>query len=795
MVWLWGIWLTGSAVSRERIGYKGSGARANINPTSVQIYTQFRLVLKRLIFSFTAPMVGGPTVSQAVTHTLFATTAKGLEPLLADELTALGASDVRPTRAGVAFTGDLELAYRACLWSRLASRILLLLDHFTITNADDLYAAIKAVAWEQHLTADGTLAVEFTGGGSGIDHTRFGAQRVKDGVVDRLRERTGRRPSVDPARPDLRIHLHLARGEAQLYIDLAGEPLHRRGYRLEAGAAPLKESLAAALLLRAGWPEIAAAGGGLVDPLCGSGTLPIEAALIAADCAPGIDRDYYGFEGWLGHMPALWQQLHAEARERRSVGLGRLPAIAASDSDGAVVALAEANATRAGLAGKIHFSVAPLTAVQPVGEGAGLVITNPPYGERLEAQEGLGRLYADLGATLRERFEGWRAAIFTGNPPLGLCLGLKARRSHTFWNGPIECRLLTLTLAPEAYVTAQPPPGSARPALRPLSQEALGEGAQMLINRLRKNLKHLGRWARRNAVDCYRLYDADLPEYAFALDLYTTQEGLYAHLQEYAPPAAIDPRKAALRLREAATVVQQLLELAPERLVVKVRQRQKGRAQYEKLGESGQRHQVREDPCRFWVNLTDYLDTGLFLDHRTTRSMVGELAQGRDVLNLFCYTATATVHAALGGAASTTSVDLSNTYIDWARRNLALNGIQEGAFHRLVRADCFAWLEGAPRERRRYGLIFLDPPTFSNSKRMEESFDVERDQERLITLAARLLDEDGILIFSTNHRRFKLRTEAHPGLHFEEITRATLPEDFARNPRIHTCWLITREAH
>ncbi len=318
---------------------------------------------------------------------------------------------------------------------------------------------------------------------------------------------------------------------------------------------------------------------------------------------------------------------------------------------------------------------------------------------------------------------------------------------------------------------------------------ALSAGAQMFANRLRKNLKHLGRWARREGVQCYRLYDADLPDYAVAVDVYEQ----WVHLQEYAPPKQIDAAKAEQRWQAVLATVPMVLEIPAERLFCKVRQRQKGTAQYEKQAASGQFYEVREGKAVFWVNFTDYLDTGLFLDHRLTRALVGQLAHGKHVLNLFAYTASASVHAALGGALSTTSVDMSRTYLDWARRNLTRNGFGERN-HRLIQADCMAWLTTPLAEpvEARYGLIFLDPPTFSNSKRMREVMDIQRDHVKLIRAAVARLEPDGILLFSNNARHFQLDQAALSDLHCEDLSAATLPEDFKRNPRIHCCWKITR---
>ncbi len=645
---------------------------------------------------------------------------------------------------------------------------------FPAPDPEALYAAAVAIPWEEHLTAEGTLAVDAVVAASAISHSRYAALKVKDAVVDRFRELSGTRPSIDTERPDLRLNLYLFRDQATLAIDLSGESLHRRGYRIEGAAAPLKENLAAALLLRAGWPEIAAAGGALVDPLCGSGTLLLEGALLAADIAPGLSRESFGFLRWPGHDPVLWAELLGEARERRAAGLEQLPPLFGCDADPAALRAAQGNAERLGLAGRISLrrsELAQLTNPAPDGP-AGLVIANPPYGERLGEVAQLEGLYATLGERLREGFPGWKAAIFTGNPELGRAIGLRARRSHAFFNGPLKCQLLHFDL----YAAAGPQAGA---AARPLS-----EGAQMVANRLRKNLRNLGRWARREGVSCYRLYDADLPEYAVAVDRY----GDLVHVQEYAPPKSIDPHQAKVRLREALAAVRAVLEVPREKVFLKVRQQQKGKEQYRKLAASGEFHEVREGECRLLVNLRDYLDTGLFLDHRPTRQLLGELAAGRDFLNLFAYTGTATVHAALGGAASTTSVDLSRTYLDWARRNLELNGLS-GPRHRLLQDDCREWLK---RETRRYGLIFLDPPTFSNSKRMDGTFDVQRDQVELLSAAAALLTDDGILIFSTNHRQFRLDQAALSGLVITDITRQTIPPDFARNQRIHRCWKIVR---
>ncbi|QKT04559.1 bifunctional 23S rRNA (guanine(2069)-N(7))-methyltransferase RlmK/23S rRNA (guanine(2445)-N(2))-methyltransferase RlmL [Ectothiorhodospiraceae bacterium 2226] len=709
---------------------------------------------------------------------LFATCAPSLEGLLADELRAFDALEVRETRGGVYFAGDLGCAYRACLWSRVASRVLLVLGHGAAADADALYRSVRAVEWERHIDPRGTLAVDFSGRNAHITHTHFGALKVKDAVVDRLREVSGMRPDVDARNPDLRVNVHLKADEAQIAIDLSGEPLHRRGYRSEAGGAPLKENLAAAILLRAGWPELATAGRPFLDPMCGAGTLPIEAALIAADIAPGLGRGGYGFLGWRGHAPELWAQLVDEARARRATGLAQLPPIVGYDSDPQVVRIARQNIGRAELTGYVHVERRALADATPPEGPPGLVAVNPPYGERLGQKVALGSLYRELGSTLKSQFGDWRVAMLTAAPELGKYMGLRAQRYHNLYNGPLACRLLHFTVAPEWYVEGGP---------------AQSEGARMFANRLAKNARHLARWARREGVECYRVYDADLPEYAFAIDLYRVHRpgspAVHAHVQEYRPPAQIDADKARARREEALEVLVEVLEVAPTDIHVKVRERQKGAAQYQRQAAQGRFYEVHEAGLRFWVNLDEYLDTGLFLDHRITRGLLREAAAGRDFLNLFAYTATASVHAAAGGARSTTSVDLSRTYLDWAQRNLSLNGYT-GEAHRVVQGDCLQWLRAAARAKARYGLIFLDPPTFSNSKRMRAEFDVQRDHVALIHAAAALLTPDGELVFSTNRRHFKLDAEALGAFDLADLSARTLPEDFKRNPHIHRCWRL-----
>ncbi len=719
----------------------------------------------------------------------FAACPRHVPDLLAGELRVLGLNVTREHPAGVSFTGPLRDGYLACLASRTASRVLLVLGTVPVDTPEAMYEAIRAMPWEDHLAPDGTLAIDVVGQGPAwLRHSQFAAQKAKDAIVDRFRERSGARPSVDLGSPDLRLNLSFMRQRASLAIDLSGEPLHRRGYRQSGVEAPLKENLAAALLLRCGWPAIAAEGGGFADPMCGSGTLVIEAALMAADIAPGLLRRRFGFERWRQHRPGIWQELRAEALARRrpeAVGPGRFRGY---DRDQGAIRAALANSGRCGVGDQIVFERRELAQCPRAGEPQGLVLVNPPYGARLEDVASLEPTYALLGAKLMECFPGWEAGVLTGHPPLGRALRLRAYRSHTFFNGPIECRLLRFELQPG---TVEPDPATVRS--HRLEAARARPGAVMFGNRLRKNLTRLESWAKRAEVACFRVYDADMPEYAFAIDLYGN-DGRWAYVQEYAAPATVGQDAARGRRDEVLAVLPEILGLPVERIVLRVRRRQRGGDQYEKVGEDAQFHAVREGGYRFLVNFTDYLDTGLFLDHRITRRRVGELAAGRSFLNLFAYTGTATVYAAGAGATSSTTVDMSRTYLDWAKRNLALNDLA-GPQHGFVQADCLAWLEeqgAAPR--RRYGVIFVDPPTLSRSKRMEREFDVQRDHPRLLEMAARLLEPDGVIVFSNNFQKFKLDPAVAQAFEVEDLTSATLPEDFARNPRIHVCFQLKPRA-
>ncbi|BBJ87091.1 bifunctional 23S rRNA (guanine(2069)-N(7))-methyltransferase RlmK/23S rRNA (guanine(2445)-N(2))-methyltransferase RlmL [Raoultella ornithinolytica] len=698
-------------------------------------------------------------------NSLFASTARGLEELLKTELEALGAVDCQVVQGGVHFQGDTRLLYQSLMWSRLASRIMLPLGQCSVYSDLDLYLGVQAIPWTEIFTPDATFAVHFSGLNDEIRNSQYGALKVKDAIVDSFTRKNLPRPNVDRENPDLRINVWLNKETAHISLDLSGEGLHLRGYRDGTGMAPIKETLASAIVMRSGWVP----GTPLLDPMCGSGTLLIEAAMLATDRAPGLHRGHWGFNGWLQHDDAVWKEVKAEAQTRARKGLVAYESrFYGSDVDARVIERARSNARRAGVGELITFEakdVAQLSNPLPKGP-YGTVISNPPYGERLESEPALIALHSLLGRTMKTQFGGWNLSLFSASPELLSCLQLRADKQFKAKNGPLDCVQKNYHLAEND--------GSGAVSL-----------AEDFANRLRKNLKKYEKWARQEGIECYRLYDADLPEYNVAIDRY----GEWVVVQEYAPPKTVDAHKARQRLFDIIAATISVLGIAPNKLVLKTRERQKGKNQYQKMAEKGDFLEVQEYNARLWVNLTDYLDTGLFLDHRIARRMLGQMSKGKDFLNLFAYTGSASVHAGLGGARSTTTVDMSRTYLEWAERNLRLNGLT-GRAHRLMQADVLGWLRESDEQ---FDLIFIDPPTFSNSKRMEDAFDVQRDHLRLMTDLKRLLRKGGTIMFSNNKRGFRMDHDglAQLGLKAQEITQKTLSQDFARNRQIHNCWLIT----
>jgi 23S rRNA (guanine2445-N2)-methyltransferase / 23S rRNA (guanine2069-N7)-methyltransferase len=717
--------------------------------------------------------------------TFFATAPKYLSELLAVELTELGAEIISTKLAGVQFRCVLAVAYRACLWSRLANRILYPLATFSAADPEALYQGIQQIDWSTHLNITNYLAVDFSTRDSKITHTQYGAQKVKDAIVDQFRAKYGDRPSVRKDNPDVMINIYLYRDIATVSIDLSGESLHKRGYRIGQGEAPLKENLAAAILLRAGWKDIAAKGGALVDLMCGVGTLPIEAALIAGNIAPGLLRDYFGFQQWQQHQPQLWQSLLDEAQQvRREI----ISPIVGFDADARVIRQGVENIQQAGLTAAIHLEkreLAVMSMSQHLTRHPGLVIANPPYGERLGDAEALQFLYRNIGETFKKHFAGWRGAIFTGNPDIGKSMGLRAHKKYAFYNGPLPCELLLFDVYSRDEIATRPPAArNDNTNEQPCNDKSVSpyaDSTQMFINRLQKNIKHLEKWTKREHISCYRLYNADLPEYAVAIDHYEN----YVHVQEYAAPKTIDPHKAEQRLTEILQALPEILNVPAKNIFYKSRFKQSRESQYEKLDHQQKLVIVHEGPAKFLVNFTDYLDTGLFIDQRNVRQKIADLVKNKTFLNLFAYTGTATIYAAFGGASQTVTVDLSATYLQWAKQNLALNGFSEQKHH-FIQADCLTWIK---QHQYKYDVIFIAPPVFSRSKRMQDVFDIECDHGELLIAAKQLMTKNSCMIFATHKKNFKLAPELLA--HFNVTDwKHTLPLDFQRSQNTFYCWLL-----
>lgn len=701
----------------------------------------------------------------------------GLETLLADELAGLGITVIRRGRGAVTGEGTLEALYRACLWSRFANHVLLRIASLRDGDADALYEQLCEVPWDQWLRPGQRFVIAVSGSSPAIANSQHAVFRAKDAVVDHFVSRARIRPNVDRDNPDVYLQLHLDEKEPAIYLNLSGAPLHERGYRVSGVEAPLKENVAAAV---ARWGGI---GTGrlpsvVLDPLCGGGTLLVEAAWMLADVAPGLLRTHWGFERWSGHDATAWAAVRSDALRRREAGLASLGTrFVGFDAEPRAVRAAQANAAAAGIGTLIHIERQSLANLRRGGRLAvddGVVLTNPPYGERLSDVNAAPFVYRCLGRKLRAVTPGWPVAVLGADVEHLDEFRVPGYQQHRCHNGPLACfvRVFDAPTQPEA----------AWPLFR-LRTDAQVEGeGEALANRLQKNWKQLKGWVERDGIRAFRLYDADLPEFNVAVDAY----GDRIHVQEYAAPSTIDPQKAAHRLEVALDAICAVTGKSRKALALKVRARQKGAQQYRRQDSSGDLFEVEEYGARLLVNLTDYLDTGLFLDHRPVRHRLQSLCRDKHFLNLFCYTGTASVHAALGGARSTTSVDLNPRYLAWAEANLALNGFST-AQHYLERADV---AQALAKGGDQFDVIFMDPPTFSNSKRTPNVLDIQRDHIDLLKGAMRHLARDGVLLFSNNYRRFRLDPSVLADYDVRDITPDTIPPDFARNTKIHQCWEI-----
>lgn len=720
----------------------------------------------------------------------FATCAANQQDILEHEIHALGVEETNTTNGGVEFECDLETAYRFTLYSRVSSRLLLALYHDDdVINADELYQSAMEIPWEDWVNPQTTFAITQTVKNcKWLKNGHFAAIRLKDAIVDRIKNNfEGERPNVEKDNPDVTFHVHV-RGDSVIYfVDFSGRKLHKRGYRLAFVDASMRETLAATVIKRSEYrrkleddslEELPP----LLDPFCGAGTILIEAALWASKVAPGlIDVDRFAFFKLPVHDEQVWDKVLGQAILEEEEGSKRDFKFYGWDIDPKAIEIAKKNAKAAGVLDKIEFSVKDFTKIskEDVPSTPGYIITDPPYGVRLDEAK-IEALYSNMGKTLNEYFGGWHASIICGEKELLGFVNMKPNRTNSVMNANIPCQVAHYYVFSEEERQEFIRKAEERKKER-LSQP-LSEGSQMAYNRLIKNLDRLTPIMEKDNVTNYRIYDADMPEYSASIDMYDHK---YIVLSEYAAPSTIDEEVAQKHLEELVLATERATNIDIDNIFVKTRNRQKGTTQYEKLGSKNRFIIVKENDAKYLVNFTDYLDTGIFLDHRPIRKKIKELAKDTRFLNLFCYTGTATVQAAMGGALSTVSVDASSTYLDWAMKNMALNNFKT-MNHFYYKEDCMSYLYNS---YDKYDLIFCDPPTFSNGKG-RDSFDVQRDHKRLIHLCMRHLDKDGILIFSNNNRKFVLDDYIYQDYDVKNITEESIGADFERNNKIHQCYLI-----
>ncbi len=703
-----------------------------------------------------------------------ATCGAGLENLVKEEILSFGGKEVKTTPGAVSwYATNLQSAYRACLWSRFASRVLLQLATFTAATPEDIYTEAGKIDWSNHFSGETTFAVYCTlvKTGPELNHSHYASLKIKDAVVDQFRKRTGKRPDIDVRKPGIRINLHVQGTEATLALDLSGDSLHRRGYRASAGEAPLKETLAAAIVHLAGISQSTPPDHCLLDPMCGSGTLLIEAALIYGDSAPGLQRKEFGFVHWSRHNAKLWDRLVDEAIEREDQRTDiPWPPIIGYDADPKVVAVARKNILNAGLQDKIVIKQRQLARLQPPS-ARGTLVTNPPYGERLSEKESVKYLYRCFGRIFREYFSGWQLSFFTANPDLADMLAVSWQERQRLYNGPIKCRLLS---APADATSPYTPPIHNWQAQKPAEDLPAIDFA----NRLHKNCQKVLPWAKEKSITCFRLYDADLPEYNFAIDIY--EQWLF--VQEYPRPASVNQEKAQQRLDNGLQALREVLATPHSSLFIHSAAAKNPKLQKKKNREK--LYEVHEGAARFLAGFTHSRETGIYLNQRIIRQMIARLCNGRTFVHLFAKTATATVQAAVGGATSTTTIELSERLLVRARANLSLNGYG-GTLHACKAANSLDWLQSG---RERYGVMFLDAPTNIRHKKME--FDIHQDHEQLLRLAMARLASSGILLFCCTAQNFCMEPSLLVDFKVEEITEQTTPADYIGNKHICRCFRL-----
>ena len=699
---------------------------------------------------------------------MIAKTFFGLEGVLADELTALGAQDVLPGRRMCAFRGDLALLYRANLQCRTAVRILKPIHSFVASDEQGLYRGVGQIDWSAHLDPEGTLAIDPVVHGGVFGNSLYAAQLAKDAIVDQIRAKTGRRPSVDLAEPDLRINLHIARDAITVYLDASGDSLHKRGYRATAGEAPINEVLAAGILRLAGWD----ADSPLSDFMCGSGTFLIEGALLARRIAPGTIRGRFGYMRWKDFCRSTHEaQLDAARRQVRP----SLPfPIQGSDLDAEAIEAARAGARRAGVEADIHWSVENFESALPPA-ASGMLVTNPPYDARMKSAH-IEAVYRRIGDALKRHWAGHTACIVSGNLEAIKHFGLRSSSKTRLFNGPIECRLVKFDMfASQSTEVAAPKP------------EQPGQDlAEAFANRLRRMTKHWQRRFRRQGVSGYRIYDRDVPDVPLAIDWY---DG-YLLVSEYDRPHGRTQIEHAAWLERMVDIAAEVVGVPRERVAMRGRASKSAARPTPK--DERRTILIREGSLTFEVRLGASQDTGLQLDRRVLRGMLQAAAAEKRVLNLFARTGTATVAAAKGGAASTLNVEASNGLAAWAARNLRINELSSDS-NRVLCQDPIEFVRQLDSSAGpQFDLAIVEPPGF-DGKRREDVWNVQDGHVDLINRLLACMEVGGEIIFVTTFRRLKLHASRLRRASVREITRQTAAPDF-RDKKAHRAWSIIHTA-
>lgn len=711
---------------------------------------------------------------------IIATSTMGLESVVARELQNLGYEPKNIEVGRTLFTGTERDICRANIYLRCAGHVLIRVGEFPCEDFGQLFDQTVELPWERWLPKNACFPVDGRSVRSTLSSVPAVQGVVKKAIVTRLQKawKTETLPEDGPKYP---VEISLLKDRATLTIDTTGEGLHRRGYRKLVGAAPLRETLAAGLVLLSYWNRERP----LLDPFCGSGTIPIEAALIGRNIAPGLKRNFIS-ETWNQIPFQDWVDVRLAAKEAI---LPDIPApIFGCDLDPDAVEMARYHAQMAGVSNDVRFECRDFLKTESSDE-YGCTIMNPPYGKWIGEYSELKALYFAIPSVL-QKLPTWSHYIYTAFPDFERLIGQEASRRRKIYNSRLECTYYQF-FGPRPPKETEPSEENSQPSSQPIRgvfgglSDSVKNSAKDFERRLEKLNHHLRRWPTKRGITCFRVYDRDIPEIPLAIDRYED----CLHIAEYDRPNDRNDAQQGQWMDLMVEITGRVLDVPKEKIFVKRRQRQRGASQYERWDTRHFVIEAHEGGLKFFVNLSDYLDTGLFLDHRITREMVRKEAAGKRFLNLFAYTGSFSVYAAAGGAQSVTTVDLSNTYLDWAQDNMELNGFRGPQFE-YVRSDVFRFLN-ALYDDEIFDLVVLDPPTFSNSKDLDD-WDVQRDHVEMLNLLISHLAPGGVIYFSNNNRRFKLDEDAIQGVFIREISNRTVPEDF-RNKRIHRCWRMVKK--